>query len=86
MSHNVTNGARAIEFAISRARGEKGSREVAVGGNQVLHARYYFQDTVTVTNGTWLGARLIAGDSFDAACLREFGVALPNALQIHIYR
>jgi len=41
-----------IEFAISRARGEKGSREVAVGGNQVLHARYYFQDTVTVTNGT----------------------------------
>jgi len=24
MSHNVTNGATAIEFAISRARGEKG--------------------------------------------------------------
>jgi len=44
----------AIKFAISRARGEKRpvvSREVAVG-DQVLHARYYFQGAVTVTNGT----------------------------------
>jgi len=53
MSHNVTNGAAAIEFAISRARGEKGSRKVAVAvSDQVLHAWYYFQGAVTVTNGT----------------------------------
>lgn len=54
MSRNITNGATVIEFAISRATGEKGSRavrEVAVS-DQVLHGRYYFQGAAAVTNGT----------------------------------
>lgn len=76
MSHNATN-ATAIEFAISRERwkGPVALREV---GDQVLHTRYYFQGAVTVTNGTWLGARLIAGDSLNVACLREFGSPYPT--------